>query len=224
MTQIFIIGFGKFGKLALSQMRRLGRESRIWIIDRDPDVLASERPLAGIRVLADGPRFLAEYQQWIGDEDWIIPALPIHLAWKWLDLNLKTVRSHKNIAPPLHLGDGLPFSRLSGEGLLVSYATFLCPENCPAPLRICFKTKEKRSAPLWKILAERDGLKGSLTVIESRQMAPGVGGYPFKELRRLPAQSQNSRSPFYLATACRCHGIINGLKWSGKKISGNNSR
>jgi hypothetical protein len=213
MTQVFIVGFGKFGKMALPRVRRLWKKSRIWVIDRDPGALESEKSIPGIRVLADGIQFLTQYQEGIGDEDWIIPSLPIHLAWKWLDLNLKIPSPHKAIIPPSYLGSGLPYCQPFGKGLFVSYATFVCPENCPSPPQVCFKTKEKRPSPLWKFLDDRKCSKGFLEVIESRQLAPGVGGFPFKELRRTLELCQRAQPPFFVATACRCHGVIHGLTW-----------
>ncbi|MGA3086717.1 MAG: hypothetical protein ABSE95_18330 [Thermodesulfobacteriota bacterium] len=215
MIQVFIVGFGKFGKMALAQWVRLWGKARIWVIDSRPEVLTAlgPGPYPGIRVLADGPQFLTDYQEWIKDEDWVIPALPVHLAWKWLDLNLETRTRPKAILPPQSLGFSLPYCRTDRKGLYLSYADFICPENCPALIRHCFKTKEKRAVPLWKFLAEQQCPKGTLEVIESRQIAPGVGGYAFKELRRIRNLAQKAGPPFFVATACRCHGVIHGATW-----------
>ncbi len=213
MTQVFIVGFGKFGNLALAQWRRRGEKARIWIIDHRPEALSGKENLPGIRVLSDGPQFLTRYQESIKDNDWIIPALPIHLAWKWLTLNLRKRPGYKTVVPPGSFGLHLPYCQQSGEGLFLSYADFICPENCPAPLTHCFKTKKKRTVPLWKFIADQRGPKVALEVIESRQLAPGVGGFPFGELRKLQTRAQMSRPPFFVATACRCHGVIHGLTW-----------
>ena len=215
MTQVFIVGFGKFGKKALTQAVRLWGKARIWIIDSRPEVFTAPGPgpWPGIWTLADGPQFLSDYQDWIGDEDWVIPALPVHLAWKWLNLNLETRPSLKAVLPPQSLGFGLAYSRTDIKGLYLSYADFTCPENCPAPIRHCFKTKEKRAVPLWKFLSEQQCSKGTLGVIESRQIAPGVGGYAFKELRRIRNLAKKAGPPFFVATACRCHGVIHGATW-----------
>lgn len=194
-------------------MVSLWGRSRIWIIDHSPEALDQKKSLPGIRVLADGPQFLTKYQDWIKDGDWIIPSLPMHLAWKWLDLNLKTAYRPEAVSPPLEFGTGLPYSEFLGEGLFVSYASFVCPENCPSPVHRCFKTKEKRAVPLWKFITDRRGPYGTLGVIESRQLGPGVGGFPFKELRRIGSEALGSRPPFFVATACRCHGVIHGLTW-----------
>jgi hypothetical protein len=207
-----MVGFGKVGKALLPRVIRQWDQSRIWIIDHNPESLNSQEALAGIRVLGDGPQFLTQNRQWIRDDDWIIPALPVHLAWKWLALNLKSHKP-KAAAPPLNWGSLLPYSQTLEDGLLLSFADFVCPDHCPAPLHHCFKTKQKRSQPLWKYLATRPCSKGTLEVIESRQMAPGMGGYPFGELRRVLKRALETGPPFYVATACRCHGVINGLTW-----------
>jgi hypothetical protein len=215
LNQAFIIGFGKFGKLALKQRVRLGDKTRVWIIDSRPEPLNQLEPglFSVIKVLADGPQFLTQFQDWIGDEDWIIPALPIHLAWKWLELNLKTSKSPKALVPPKRLGSGLPFHQVNNKGLLLSYADFECPEDCPAPLAHCFKTHKKKALPLWKFIAEQRVMHGTLVVIESRQIAPGVGGYAFKELRKIREMALKAVPPFFVATACRCHGVIHGTTW-----------
>jgi hypothetical protein len=218
LKQVFIVGFGKFGKLALTQGVRRWGKARIWIIDSRPEALVNLEitPNSRIRILADGPHFLTQFQQWIGDEDWIIPALPIHLAWKWLGLNVKIPKGHRTVLPPQGFGVGLPFHQESTQGFFLSYANFLCPEKCPSPRYHCYKTKEKRTVPLWKFIADQPGLKGTLGVIESRQIAPGVGGYAFKELRRIRGLARNAEPPFFVATACRCHGVIHGLTWETK--------
>ncbi len=210
---MFIVGFGKFGEKALDRVTSLWGKDRIWIIDHSPEVLGQKKTLPGIRVLADGPQFLTKYQDWIKDEDWVIPALPVHLAWKWLDINLKTPKGHETVSPPKEFGYGLPYCEFFEQGLFLSYASFVCPENCPAPIHHCFKTKEKRPVPLWQFIADQRGRNKGLEVIESRQLAPGTGGYPFGELRRIRNQAMVSPRPFWVATACRCHGVIHGLTW-----------
>ncbi|OGP50614.1 MAG: hypothetical protein A2Y79_06915 [Deltaproteobacteria bacterium RBG_13_43_22] len=212
--QVFIVGFGKFGKLALDQVVQRWGKARIWMIDSRSEVFINQETLPeGIRVLADGPQFLSEYQTWIRDEDWVIPTLPIHLAWSWLNLNLKTPQRPKSVWPPPDLGVDLPFRQIHRKGLFLSYADFVCPENCPAPIRFCFKTKAERAVPLWKFIADQPFSKGTLAVIESRQIAPGIGGYAFKELRKIQNLAQEASPPFFVATACRCHGVIHGLTW-----------
>lgn len=216
---MFVVGFGKFGRLALTQGASRWGKARVWIIDIRPEALTRQESgfHSGIRVLADGPQFLTRFQKWIGDDDWIIPALPIHLAWEWLGLNLKIREACCPVLPPENLGSGLPFHQAVNQGLYLSYADFLCPEKCPSPPRYCYKTKKKRDLPLWKFIADQQSLKGSLGVIESRQIAPGVGGYPFSELRKVRDLARKAEPPFFVATACRCHGVIHGVTWGGGK-------
>ena len=216
---MFIVGFGKFGRLALTQGARRWRKARVWIIDSRPEALILQESgfPAAIRVLADGPQFLTRFQKWIRDDDWIIPTLPTHLAWEWLGLNLKTRKGRRPLLPPENFGSGLPFHQAGNQGLYLSYADFLCPEKCPAPAHHCYKTKKKRDVPLWKFIADQQGLKGSLGVIESRQMAPGVGGYAFRELRKVRDLARMADPPFFVATACRCHGVIHGVTWDDKR-------
>jgi hypothetical protein len=219
MNKVFIVGFGKFGRMALTQGKHLWGKSKVWIIDSQPGALKGPdvAPISGIRVLADGPKFLTLFQNWIDDEDLIIPALPIHLAWSWLMLNRTHSKEQKPILPPEDLGAGLPFRCLQDNGLYLSYADFLCPEKCPAPEHYCYRTKKKRELPLWKLLAHYPSLKGSLGIIESRQVGPGLGGYPFKELRKIRRLAQKSGPQFFVATACRCHGVIHGASWGNHR-------
>jgi hypothetical protein len=213
LSRIFIIGFGKVGREILPWVKEHWSKDKVWIIDHDPSALTREKSLHGLAVLADGLQFLTRYQDWIRNEDWIIPALPIHLAWHWLTLNLKASLKVQSIRPETRLGAQLPYKSYMGHGLLVSYADFVCPDRCPAPIGRCYKTRRTRPLPLWRLLETKSPSRGILHVIESRQMAPGMGGYPFSELRKVLARAIETGPPFFVATACRCHGVINGLTW-----------
>lgn len=213
MNRVFIIGFGKVGRDILPQIKRRWKKEQVWVIDHHPEAFTRQGERYGLSVLADGPQFLTRYQECIKDEDWIIPALPSHLAWQWLCLNLKPGFKPRSIRPGLRLGEGLPFRMAAAGGLLVSYADFVCPDHCPAPIRHCYKTGLKRTLPLWRWLETRSLSCGTLQVIESRQLAPGMGGYPFGELRKALHQAHQVGPPFFIATACRCHGVVHGLTW-----------
>ncbi|MEW6188342.1 MAG: hypothetical protein AB1585_21700 [Thermodesulfobacteriota bacterium] len=215
MKRIFIVGYGKFGKSALSRIRHRWTKAEVWLIDSRPESLVEGVNKRGslIRVVSDGPRFLFENNTAINDTDWVIPALPRHLAFEWLRLNMQTKTAPGILTPPATLGEGLPFRKIFGRNLYLSYADFVCPDNCPAPPHYCFKTKKVRPIPLWEGLRAHQGLKGTLAVLESRQLAPGLGGFPFKDLRSILEMARKTGPPFYLATACRCHGVVNGLTW-----------
>jgi hypothetical protein len=101
----------------------------------------------------------------------------------------------------------------AGE-LYLSQARHLCPDDCDEPL-VCPVTGEGRQ-PLFVKLAEasRPGLP--IFVVASRQLAPGVGGYAPRRLAELAKTVAEAAGPLLIATACRCHGVVHGLKRKGE--------
>ena len=213
MNQVFVVGFGKFGQLAIPKIQKRWPRARIWIIDQDPGNLARGRDIPAVKVLDEGERFLWEFQDRLQPPDWIIPAVPFHLAGNWLKRVLAQEHPVRKLKPPRSLGAGLPFSLYLKTDLFVSLADFVCPENCPSPRGLCFRTREKRPQRLWEILALRTPAKGALHIIPSHQLAPGLGGYRFEDLLQLNEMVRTMAPPVYLATACPCHGVITGLSW-----------
>jgi hypothetical protein len=213
VNQVFVVGFGKFGRLAIPKIQKRWPKARIWIIDQDPENLIRGRDIPAVKVLDGGEHFLWEFQDRLQPRDWIIPAVPCHLAGDWLRRVLARERPVRKIKPPKTLGAGLPFSLYLKSDLFVSLADFECPEDCPSPRGFCFRTRERRSRRLWEILASRPLLRGTLHIIQSHQLAPGLGGYRFADLLRLNEIAPRLTPPVYLATACPCHGVISGLTW-----------
>jgi hypothetical protein len=213
LNQVFIVGFGKFGQLAFPKIRKRWPEARIWIIDPASDHLTRSGKLSAVRVLDEGQDFLWEHQDHLAAEDWIIPAVPLHLAGDWVKRVLSGTRTVRKIKPPRTLGEGLPFTLYLKTDLYVSLADFVCPENCPSPPGFCFKTRDPRPRPLTKILGTQPLFRGTLEVIESHQLAPGLGGFTFGELQRTGEMVLRSDPPLFLATACPCHGVISGFTW-----------
>lgn len=212
MKRVFIIGFGKFGRRALEQLSQRTPRPQLWLIDLRPEAFFETEETKGevVQVVEDGPTFLYAFQEELQDNDWIVPALPVHLAWEWLK---RVLGPQGKPAQPPTIAATFPFHRHIGFGRYLSYADFLCPVECPAPAGYCYQTGKKRPQPLWKVLAkERVGAKG-IEVVVSRQLAPGLGGYPFAALRGLKRLLEKSDPPFYLATACRCHGVIHAINW-----------
>ncbi|MCF8062162.1 MAG: hypothetical protein K9M82_06575 [Deltaproteobacteria bacterium] len=108
----------------------------------------------------------------------------------------------------------LPHTWIAGDGsLLVSYADFLCPEDCAEPEDGCTVTGEIRQ-PLYERLAALEVPGYEVQVIRSRQLAPGLGGYSAGDLRALQARVYDApgRGRWLIGTACRCHGTITGLE------------
>jgi hypothetical protein len=97
----------------------------------------------------------------------------------------------------------------AGE-LFLSRAQHLCPDDCAEP-EVCPVTGESREPPLHQELASLNLAGWKIRVIPSRQLAPGVGGYPPGRLLELARDVAAFEDKVLIATACRCHGVIQGL-------------
>lgn len=213
MSQVFIVGFGKFGQLALPKISKKWPAARIWIIDPAPDNLIQCQKIPATRVLDKGEDFIWNHQDHLESADWIIPAIPFHFAGEWFRRVLTRSRTVRKIKPPRNLGQDLPFTLYLKKDFYVSLSDFVCPENCPSPPGSCFQTREPRPQPLWEILASRSLTRGSLQILESRQLAPGLGGFTFGALKRIEKKILRDDPPLFLATACSCHGVLSGFRW-----------
>ena len=213
MIQVFIVGFGKFGQLALPKISQRWPEARIWIMDPAPEHLTQCGKFSAIRVLDKGEDFLWEHQDHLAPEDWIIPAVPLHLAGDWAKRVLSRNLAVRTIKPPKSLGRGLPFTLYLQKDFYISLADFVCPEHCPSPPGFCSKTRDPRPHRLREILVTQPLSRGTLEIIESHQLAPGLGGFTFGELKRTGEIILRTEPPLFLATACPCHGVISGFTW-----------
>ena len=101
-------------------------------------------------------------------------------------------------------------------GLHLSLARHLCPDDCAEP-PVCPVTGEERQQPLFLKLAETSRPGRPLLVVASRQLAPGVGGYSPLRLIELAETVAEAAGPLLVATACRCHGVVHGLKRKGER-------
>jgi hypothetical protein len=146
-----------------------------------------------------------------GEDDWIIPSAPLHLAFAALS------RLTGRQALPWPSLPELPnLFAADRHEICSSIADFICPEDCPQPRRYCFQTGNPRSPSLLKRLAalryELDGRILPSVILPSTQLAPGLGGFPRRRLARLVAcVRERYPGPLVFSTACRCHGISNIL-------------
>ena len=115
-------------------------------------------------------------------------------------------------APDPDLLTALP-NAMTGEGgaIYASIADFLCPDNCPEPADRCTHTGKARPVELFQVIHEIAGERCASVVLQSRQLAPGVGGYRPLALLNAFAQVRAANRPILLATACRCHGVMHLL-------------
>jgi hypothetical protein len=201
--RFILVGFGKFGKIAYERLKINFSSSDFLILDPD---LNPSPALDGARLISeDGVNFLARSGQ-VKNSDVVIPLAPLNVAAEYLLLSLKG-------AVPTELPSDLRnFFRVSSlidkYTLCVSYADFLCPDDCEEG-DACKITGEKR-VPMFEKLRQTVVPGFQTFVVRSHQILPGVGGYKFQELTKL----RDSISPDkknMICTSCRCHAIISGI-------------
>jgi hypothetical protein len=210
----WILGAGRFGRLAVERLLARREPPQLVVVDQNPDnlLLLADRPLE--RVNEDVLGFLrANLEE---GPDWIVPAVPIHVAFVWLFAELAGVGQVEMLPVPLTVDAQVPNPWRDGKGgLYTSVATFRCPDNCSEPRDRCTATGLRRSDDLFTLLA-RIRVPGSFPlVVRSHQLAAGVGGYRPSALRRLMRGVEAARGSVLVATACRCHGVIHALRFHG---------
>ncbi len=209
MTDIWIIGAGKFGKRAARLLSQRYPGRKITMVD--PNL--NSAPEAGCAfVKQDGIKFCAAFKPQQG-EDWIIPALPLHLAYKWVHETLKQRFRFKPITIDNKILDKLPNVIQGRQGrIYTSVADFFCPPDCPEPRNHCYHTGRRRRYDLFRFIAEVGGSDFHTIVIRSHQKAPGVGGFQVKTLFKIQQEIighlATEQIPLLLATSCRCHAVI----------------
>jgi hypothetical protein len=209
---IFILGAGRFGSRAA---RILGSSLRspIWVIDKDDEAFSKTKGLPLSRIHMDAVEFLFENFPSLKPEHTLVPSVPIHLAFEWLRRTLEADITREHVPEPVI--SQLPNTWMGSEGsLLVSYADFVCPEDCPEPADHCTVTGRKRGIPLYERLRKIRTVDHHVHIIRSRQLAPGVGGYRLGDLLLLLKDlERNPPGKWLLGTACRCHGILTAFNY-----------
>ena len=209
---VFIIGAGRFGGRA-ARLLGQGPDIPIFVIDTDEKRLAELGSLSVTRIPDDGIQFLAKNSNLINPTSTVVPAVPLHLAFEWLRRYLGHGYQVKKIDVPKDIKPFLPHSWPGSEGsLLVSYADFVCPDDCPEP-DCCSVTGQRREQPLHDLLSHIDLFGFRNYVIRSRQLAPGLGGYAMADLTKTAeAVAGGKMGKWLLSTSCKCHGILTALE------------
>lgn len=208
--RFFVIGAGRFGKKACLHLLK-GPRRQVVAVDPDKKSLlwAKEAKIEFYQL--EGVSFLVHPPFKIDPDDFIIPALPIHLAAYWvlekrpynLDLTIGEMPEDITVQLPGAL-------RLSDRSYATTHANFLCPEGCKEG-KTCPVTGMARKRPLYEILKEIKTNRALIHVIQSRQLGPGMGGYKMKELLNLMDLPWKEHQSIMIATACRCHGIVSNI-------------
>jgi hypothetical protein len=220
MGLYLILGAGEFGRLALRRLAKQDREARFLVVDHRPAALAGARTLGGGKaemVTGDAVQYLVAHLSHKPPWDWLIPMVPVHLAHAWL---LESPLAGKHWQPadaPASLEDLAAMAIRGPQGeLYLSRARQFCPDDCDEPSS-CPVTGEERQTPLFQKLAEASTPDWPIFVVPSRQLAPGVGGYPPVLLLELAEKVVQAARLVLVATACRCHGVVHGLKLQGER-------
>jgi hypothetical protein len=211
---VWILGGGKFGLRAAKLLRQQTPQPAIVVVDNSPvpDLLEEIEGVESIR--ADAVDWFTEHFVAGAAVSRIVPAIPLHAAVEWLK---KKLARNNYLVKSLPLTDALledlpnPF-RTGPSQIAVSYADFLCPDNCPEPEQTCTVTGEPRPTPLYSYLQQLSLADFRPIILRSRQFAPGVGGFYPEDLWHLLSEVQAlPERPLLVGTACKCHGIVDGL-------------
>jgi hypothetical protein len=208
-----ILGGGHFGRLAAERLLEQDLQSNILVVDRQPKPLEAFNSSPVQVSLGDG---ISELDRLLNTGhlfDYLVPAVPFHVAFEYLLFKLKPLGAKRAEVPSF---PNLPNGLLGKNGdLYSSFADFLCPEDCAEPPLYCTVTGKRRENPLYQILM---GVFRSYEsrVIQSQQLAPSVGGFPprilgdlLEDLRTLAMLGQ----PILISTACRCHGVTSAFSF-----------
>ncbi|MEW6660730.1 MAG: hypothetical protein AB1424_18970 [Thermodesulfobacteriota bacterium] len=214
MAHYLILGAGKFGRLALERLRAQDEQAQFLVADWNARVLRAQGlDVSGVQgVEAEAVAFLAESLREGAAGDWIIPAIPEHVAFSWLRQGPLAGTGWEVLEVPAEPATLTPVAVRGREGeLYLSRARHLCPDDCSEP-PVCPVTGEPRETPLYEELAALEVPGFKTAVIPSLQLAPGVGGFPPGRLLALAQNLAGLRGKVLVATACRCHGVVHALE------------
>ena len=153
MKSIWILGAGRFGLKAAKVLSRKNKKAEITVIEKNSELCRQVEMADFKTVCMDGIEYLGQNLKSIDYPDWIIPAIPVHVAYEWIRLKIKDSYILKNIPVPEGVIMSLP-NVFKGKGyeIYMSIADFICPDNCPEPEDICTHTGKPRPFTLYKKL------------------------------------------------------------------------
>jgi len=207
-----IIGCGYFGSRAAEKLFRKHPHPKIIVVDKSRRALQKVSRLPVETAVSNGITYLGQFSSEGQKTDYIIPAIPLHLAFEFILSQMKPLGARRVKIPPL---PGLPNPMMGKTGdLYTSHANFLCSEDCPEPARYCTFTKKRRQKPLYQILKDLEDTFESI-VIRSQQLGPGIGGFRLEALLDLleDIKRKNSAQSVLVSTASRCHGVTSALSF-----------
>jgi hypothetical protein len=212
VENLWIIGGGKFGLRAAKALSKTDSSNKVTIVEKQRTVCRQLDRLGFEAVCSDGIQFLERNLTSAHFPDWIVPAIPLHVAYEWIKAKMSAKYAVEGIAVPHNLVNALPHP-IQGEigQLLISIADFKCPANCSEPEDICTYTGKPRSMILHEFLRSIRQKGFHSIAIRSHQLAPGVGGYSAAALYDALRAIERAQGSVLLSTACSCHGVMNAF-------------
>ena len=209
----WIIGAGKFGTRAVEKLYKKYPEASFTVVDHDQQALNGLENSSIERICTEGVSYVEVHVDGQREPDWIIPAVPIHLAFEWVRRRISPERRIEVEPVPHEIDEMLPNPKRGMKGqLYVSYADFRCPDHCTEPYDLCTWTGKPRKGLLYKKIEEISYKDYKSIVIRSRQLAGGVGGYQPEALKRSLLEVLEANTPVLYSTACLCHGVMHAFR------------
>lgn len=209
--RFWIIGAGRFGRIAVERIVRHIPRAVLTIVDENPLTIKGSAVTA---ICQEGVGWLMSMLDSNSAVDMVVPAIPVHVAAAWLRLKLMHACDIQSIPIPDSWLRRLPNAYRGKTGqAFTSHADFICPDHCPEPKNLCTHTGKPRPEALFRLLGKLAFDDVLPVVLRSHQLLPGVGGiYPADLLNALETACKNHHRPLMIATACRCHGVVDLLK------------
>lgn len=210
---VFVIGAGRFGARAVKLITSISN-SPVWVVDSDERRLEQLEGASVYKLPGEGIDIMTEKFDSFHPSNIIVPAVPLHLALEWLRAYSAASLLIRNKKVPAEVKPLVPFTWDAKDGsLLVSYADFRCPEDCPEPEGYCTITRKNREMPLHRLLGNIQVTGYRVHILQSHQLAPGVGGYRVEDLRQLYDRvRQGGKRRWLIGTACKCHGVVTAVQ------------
>jgi hypothetical protein len=210
---VWIIGGGKFGLRAAEVLQSKTGCREILIIEKCP-ARCREIDSKGFRTLcADGVDFLVSRLESPAQRVWIVASAPVHLTYEWVRARISTRLRINPLPMPAGVARQLPNTFPGNEGqLYASNADFICPPDCSESGRMCAFTGQRRPRSMHAFIRQIHAAGVKILVIRSFQLAPGVGALRPRDLFETLRQIESAPMPVVLATACKCHAVLNSFK------------
>jgi len=211
--EIWILGAGRLGRRAADTLRQKYPQAGMVLIDSSGKACAQMDISSFSVVCREGVGHVFKNLKEGRGPDWIIPMIPVHVAYEWVRLKLEKTHCIRSVAVPPEVVEKLPNPIIGADGqAYMSNATFICPWNCPEPDDICTHTGKPRPQNLHRFLENMKHPEFRTLVVQSLQLSPGIGGYQPEALFQMLKTVASGNDPVLLSTACRCHGVMHAFE------------